>query len=499
MSESLDRGAVSPEMWADGESRSRELMRRINECYVAPEVIEKKYGKKSAVGQFYNDQNERIVRLKTLRLFLDRFKETYHLYRFPVHGTNRSNKSGEAETVIDLPHQYDASASESRTPEFQTERHCLSDIGSRGNSEDLTSDVKPLLEPGNYKRRSQTFEAVARNTASYHSFLTPRDYYHIAYLQDQNDQLVDMFDQVKPNSTRAIWTVRITFYINVLLTLLRSLAAIRSGSLAVFASTLEGCLDIVSNAIVFFTQMASGKMNYLEYPTGRSRMEPLGVMLFAAITATSTFQIFVKAVDKLTKHENDEVHMEFFDGLLLGVVIITKLFLWLWSRRIKESLSCLALAQDHFNDVLSNTLTTVFAYVATYYEWWIDPVGALIIATIIMKNWVVVCLHYAQLLTGRSANQMELNDLAFLVLNFEPAFISYVDTVRAYHVGINLFAEIDIVLPPKIELEKAHDIGESLQVMIEKLPHVERAFVHLDTNDTHVVEHQWDKTRLKAA
>ncbi len=39
-----------------------------------------------------------------------------------------------------------------------------------------------------------------------------------------------------------------------------------------------------------------------------------------------------------------------------------------------------------------------------------------------------------------------------------------VDTVRAYHFGVNYLVEVDIVLPADMPLREAHDIGESLQV-----------------------------------
>ena len=44
---------------------------------------------------------------------------------------------------------------------------------------------------------------------------------------------------------------------------------------------------------------------------------------------------------------------------------------------------------------------------------------------------------------------------------------------------------MDIVLPEEMSLKQSHDIGESLQLKIERLPEVERAFVHLDYETEH--------------
>ncbi|MED6198297.1 hypothetical protein PIB30_064867 [Stylosanthes scabra] len=53
-------------------------------------------------------------------------------------------------------------------------------------------------------------------------------------------------------------------------------------------------------------------------------------------------------------------------------------------------------------------------------------------------------------------------------------------TLRAYTFGVLYFVEVDIELPEELPLKEAHAIGETLQIKLEKLPEVERAFVHLD-------------------
>ena len=63
--------------------------------------------------------------------------------------------------------------------------------------------------------------------------------------------------------------------------------------------------------------------------------------------------------------------------------------------------------------------------------------------------------------------------------------VHQVDTCRAYYAGNNLFVEVDIVLPPDTQLRDSHDIGESLQIKLESLPQVERAFVHVDYETSH--------------
>lgn len=68
-------------------------------------------------------------------------------------------------------------------------------------------------------------------------------------------------------------------------------------------------------------------------------------------------------------------------------------------------------------------------------------------------------------------------------------YITAIDTVRAWHSGPRLVVEVDIVLNPDDTLRATHDIAEELQMKLESLPNVERAYVHVDYETTHKPEH----------
>ena len=121
--------------------------------------------------------------------------------------------------------------------------------------------------------------------------------------------------------------------------------------------------------------------------------------------------------------------------------------------------------------------------------WWLDPVGALLLCFYVIYNWTGTAKEQVQRLTGISAEPAFLNQLTYLAVNHDERVVA-VDTVRAYHFGTALLVEVDLVLPPDMELREAHDIGESLQVKLERLDEVERAFVHLDWEWDHAPEHK---------
>ena len=77
-------------------------------------------------------------------------------------------------------------------------------------------------------------------------------------------------------------------------------------------------------------------------------------------------------------------------------------------------------------------------------------------------------------LTGAAADPDIRNVLLYLTMRFAKS-IKQITALQAYHAGDKLNVEVDLVLDQNIGLKDSHDLGESLQYVIESLPIVERA------------------------
>jgi divalent metal cation (Fe/Co/Zn/Cd) transporter len=170
--------------------------------------------------------------------------------------------------------------------------------------------------------------------------------------------------------------------------------------------------------------------------------------------------------------------------------------LFLYCRLQRHLPSIAVLAQDHLNDVMFNSTGLVLSYLATNYYNWIDPIGAMLIATLIIRSWGSTALKNIKYIVGITADPAFLNRLTYLSLTHDSRILK-IDTARAYHSGNSLCVEVDIVLPPEMPLAEAHDIGESLQMKLETLKRVDRAFVHLDYEVEHKPEHKSSQARQR--
>lgn len=63
-------------------------------------------------------------------------------------------------------------------------------------------------------------------------------------------------------------------------------ATVKSGSIAIAASTLDSLLDLMAGGVLWFTHLSMKRTNIYKYPIGKLRMQPVGITIFAAIMAT---------------------------------------------------------------------------------------------------------------------------------------------------------------------------------------------------------------------
>uniref|UniRef100_A0A0D9V7K5 Uncharacterized protein n=1 Tax=Leersia perrieri TaxID=77586 RepID=A0A0D9V7K5_9ORYZ len=284
--------------------------------------------------------------------------------------------------------------------------------------------------------------------------------------------------------------IRLSNIANMVLFAAKVYASVRSGSLAIIASTLDSLLDLLSGFILWFTAFSMQTPNPYRYPIGKKRMQPLGILVFASVMATLGLQIILESVRSLVS-DGDEFSLtkeqeKWVVDIMLAVTMV-KLALVLYCRTFTNEI-VKAYAQDHFFDVITNMIGLVAALLATYIEGWIDPVGAIILAIYTIRTWSMTVLENVHSLVGQSASPEYLQKLTYLCWNHHKA-VRHIDTVRAYTFGSHYFVEVDIVLPSDMPLQEAHDIGEALQEKLERLPEIERAFVHLDYEFTHRPEH----------
>ncbi|KAF9356045.1 hypothetical protein BGX26_005808 [Mortierella sp. AD094] len=321
------------------------------------------------------------------------------------------------------------------------------------------------------------------------------------FYREQNELITDLLDPPEGREGAAELEeknqvkLKIAIYgsvgVNVLLFLLQLYAAISSKSLSLFATMADSFMDLLSGVILMYAARASTKSNWFKYPSGKSRMETAGTIVFASLMATVSLELIIESIRTLVGGDDKPPMPGVLAIVFVGFALVSKLFLFLYCKAISQYSSASILAQDHRNDLAVNGFG-LFAALMSRFSWWLDPTGAIVVSLIILRSWVWTAYEQVQLIVGKTADPAFLKKLTYIALTHHPKILQ-VDTCTAYHAGNNLFVEVDVVMAPDTPLIESHDISEGLQIKLEALPNVERAFVHVDYETSHAPEHRKSK------
>ncbi|KAL8848821.1 MAG: hypothetical protein Q9221_006199 [Calogaya cf. arnoldii] len=304
-------------------------------------------------------------------------------------------------------------------------------------------------------------------------------------------QDLEMPDDQETESGSSVVTVAIYINLaaNAILLAGKIAVTVLTSSLSVLASLVDAALDFLSTAIVWTTTKLISQKDQYSYPVGRRRLEPIGVLVFSVIMITSFFQVALQCFQRLTSStDHSIVQLGLPSILIMASTVFIKFGCWLWCRLIKNS-SVQALAQDAMTDVVFNSFSIIFPILGYYlHVWWLDALGGLLLSFYVIFNWSLTTTTHIKHLTGAAADPVDRNILLYLTMRFAKT-IKTIQGIQAYHAGDKLNVEVDVVVNENMTLRDSHDLGESLQYVLESVPNVDRAFVHLDYADWNLPSH----------
>ena len=285
--------------------------------------------------------------------------------------------------------------------------------------------------------------------------------------------------------------VKGSFAANVILAILQIYGAVSSGgSLSLFTTMADAIFDPLSNVTLIVCNRAVKHVDPRRFPSGKARIETAGNIVFCfMMTAVSSIIIVLSLIELKTPPLEDtkKLYLPSVIAVAIATVVKLGLFFYCWTLRNIYS-QIRILWEDHRNDCFINAFGLLTSVGGSKLKWWIDPMGAIILSVLIGFLWMHTAYSEFQLLIGVTADTQMQQWITYISMTHSP-LIRQIDTVRAYHSGPRLLVEVDIVMAPEESLRTTHDVAEELQMKLESLPDVERAYVHIDFETSHKPEH----------
>ncbi|KAL8821411.1 MAG: hypothetical protein Q9191_007313 [Dirinaria sp. TL-2023a] len=304
-----------------------------------------------------------------------------------------------------------------------------------------------------------------------------------------------------------------SFAANLVLAALQIYGAVSSGSLSLFTTMADAIFDPLSNVTLIICNRAVRKVDARRFPSGKARIETAGNIVFCFMMTAVSFLIIVLSIMELTggnytawtcattTKTNEPTRtpkptkpFHLISSIVVGIALVTKiaLFAYCWALRNLYS-QIRILWEDHRNDSLINGIGLATSILGAHIAWWIDPMGAILLSLLISALWLRTAYTQFLLLIGVSASTSLQQWITYICLTHNRAVIKGIDTVRAYYSGPRVVVEVDVVMDENRRMGECHDVAEGLQEVLERLPDVERAYVHVDWEVGHKPEHSVKK------
>jgi cation diffusion facilitator family transporter len=274
----------------------------------------------------------------------------------------------------------------------------------------------------------------------------------------------------------------------VLLTVLKLVVGLLTGSLGILAEAAHSGLDLVAALVTFFAVRLSDQPPDEQHLYGHGKIENLSALIETLLLLLTCVWIIYEAIQRLFfKAVEIEASIWAFGVMVVSIVVDVSRSRVLYAAARKHKSQALEADALHFStDIWSSSVVIVGLVLVWLSErlgpqWaWLakaDAVAAMVVATIVV---------YVSLQLGRRAVSVLLDAAPPGLIERIAAEVSRVPgvqrvgPVRVRQAGASTFADLTVSVDRSASLEEAHQIATAVEARVSELVHRGDVVVHVD-------------------
>jgi cation diffusion facilitator family transporter len=250
-------------------------------------------------------------------------------------------------------------------------------------------------------------------------------------------------------------------------------------SIAIISDSFNSLTDIIASTVVFVSVRTSYRGPDADHPFGHKRAQPIAGLVVAIIMGIVGFEIISQSVTRLFTGE--QIQKGILPIIVLACVLVIKLGMYQYARITAArtgSTALMASATDHRNDVLISAAVILGVGASNLGLPIFDPIAAMLVGLWIIRSGFSIGRSNIKYLMGE-APPASLVDAIKVRARGVSGVLSIHD-VYAHYVGTTIEVEIHVDVDRRLSVEEAHDIGEKVQLEVERVDGISRAFIHID-------------------
>ena len=267
--------------------------------------------------------------------------------------------------------------------------------------------------------------------------------------------------------------------VNILLSVFKLLIGLVSNSMAIISDALNNFSDAGSSIITMVGFKMSQKKVDADHPWGHGRMEYITALFVDILIILVGFELLQSSIEKIIHPELPSISN--ITIILLIVDIITKLWLFVFYRKIAKKINSAAIkgtAYDSISDSVSTLAVLTSALVARFAGVTIDGYVSLIVSIFILITGIKAVKEIIDLLLGQKPDSNFVKEIEEFAKKYDTIQGIHDIMVHDYGPGrkiVSFHAEV----PANSDICRAHDIIDQIeQDMFKKFQCI--TTIHMD-------------------
>jgi cation diffusion facilitator family transporter len=277
--------------------------------------------------------------------------------------------------------------------------------------------------------------------------------------------------------------MKIGFWVNAFLMVMKLLAGHFGNSEAVFADGIESACDFIAILSTMIALNIGRKPFDEKHPYGHGRAESLSAIIVSLVIFSTGGWILYKAVITIVNADYQSPQLMAVAAAFFTIIIKE----WLYRFSMKtgsylQSPALLAVAKDHRKDAITSVATLVGVGGAFFGVAIMDPIAAGITALFIFHiGWETFSSAAHDLMDGLPDEGL-LETITRLAE--EVSGVEHVHEIRGRRSGQYLIIDLKLEMDPEMTVKESHTIATAVKkVIFDRYPNVGDVMIHINPHD----------------
>ncbi len=272
---------------------------------------------------------------------------------------------------------------------------------------------------------------------------------------------------------------------NVLLIVLKLVAGVITGSVAILAEALQSTIDLVASVIAFVSVRKADQPPDAEHPFGHQKFENLAANFEGVLILVGAGVIVYESARRLAT--GGEVEQLGIGIAIIALTVVVNLVVSGVIGRRARALRSPALAGDAAH-LRTDALTSIgvlvgLALVQLTGETWLDPAIALAVAVAIVVTGLRLVAGSSRVLLDEALPAEDIAAIRATIIAFGERGVVGFHALRARRAGARPYVDLHVQFRAGTTLEEAHDLAEELEAAIAERLGGGDVLIHLEPAD----------------